>query len=222
MSTTDRTYTTKYKILKGQLISNFHVQNPTKQIEGPSTPSSIITLMKNYRAAACCSCPGNLVVNGDFADGIPNTDYVIPPGWDLLGGDGNNRISDNPSPSPPSGTARVFQLGNIYNKSYLSQRVPTTEGAAYTLSYYLLDAGNLTGGPWDSSANLIYFRASVSDDNTPIGAVINIPFPTVDAGSGWTLHTSAFVATSSSTLLTFTSSQPPNYFYLTDISVTCG
>ena len=48
---TDNTYENKYKILKGQVIYNSYLQNPRKKLEGPSTPpSSIITLVNNYKA----------------------------------------------------------------------------------------------------------------------------------------------------------------------------
>jgi len=215
----DKSYETKFKILRGQNMSIFHLQNPSKKIEGPiGTASSTLTDIKYYRGPTCI--PGNLVVNGDFADGVVNTLYTIPPGWDLVDGDGNNQISDGIVPPPPVGT-RAFRAGNLYNKSYLRQAIPTVLGVTYTLSYYLFDAGNLTGGPWNASANLIYFSASVSADNTPIGNVISYTYPAVDTGFGWTQFTSRFTATSNSTLLTFTSSQPPQYFYLTGISVSC-
>jgi len=56
MSNTDRSYTTTYNILRGQLIYNFHLENPAKQIEGPITPASVVTVMNNYQpTASCCS-----------------------------------------------------------------------------------------------------------------------------------------------------------------------
>ena len=114
----------------------------------------------------------------------------------------------------------MFSAGNIYHVSYLTQTLATITGRSYTLSYNLLDAGNLTGGPWSAEVNSIYFAASVSVDNTPIGDIISKTYPTVDTGFGWKLISSTFIATSGSTVLTFTTSQPPNYFYLTNISVT--
>lgn len=48
MSITDRTFTTRYNILRGQLIYNFHLQNPTRQLEGQSTPASIVTILQIY------------------------------------------------------------------------------------------------------------------------------------------------------------------------------
>ena len=162
----------------------------------------------------------NLVVNGDFATGTPNTLYVIPPGWDLINGDGNNSIVDPVNPLPPTPGVRAFSAGNIGSKSYLRQGISTKPGVSYKLSYYLYDAGNLTGGPWEAtSANLIYFAASVSDNNTPIGDVISYTYPEVDNGFGWRYIASTFTATSPSTLLTFTTMQPPNQFYLTGISI---
>jgi len=231
MSTTDRTYTTKYNILKGRRLSAFHSQNPTKQIEGPRgvTPSSTLTQLKYPQGDICCLSPpicnpGNLVINGDFANGVPDTDYVIPPGWQLLEGDGNNQITSAPSPAPPpplpAGT-RAFRAGNLYNKSYLTQRIRTVVGIPYTLSYYLFNAGSLNSGNWNSSQNLIYFSASVSENNTPIGPIVSISYPATDNGFGWRNVTSRFIAKEKLTLLTFTIMQPPNFFYLTGITVRC-
>ena len=153
-------------------------------------------------------------------DGSANTSYVIPPGWQLIDGDGNNLILDsymfNSSPSP-----HILSLGNIYHKSYLKQTIPTVEGVTYTLSYWLFDAGSDGGSPWDSNANLIYFSASVSDDNTPIGDVISVSYPAVDPPRAWRNITSRFVAKSTATLLTFTTQQSPLFFLLSSISVTC-
>ena len=62
MSNTDKTYANRYNILRGRLIYNFHLQNPTKQLEGPSTPASIITTMNNSKVSgSCCftSIPDN-------------------------------------------------------------------------------------------------------------------------------------------------------------------
>ena len=61
MSNTDKTYTNRYNILRGQVIYNFHLQNPTKRLEGSSTPASIITTMNNSRAVGpCCSTPTSI------------------------------------------------------------------------------------------------------------------------------------------------------------------
>jgi hypothetical protein len=222
MSNKDTTYMAVNKILRGRFLSSFHSVNPTRQIEGPRdiTPSSTLTDMKYNQQPISSGYSGNLVVNGDFSSGVTNTPYVIPPGWQLIGGDGNNLIADPPYPVPPLPATRAFQLGNIYNKSYLRQVIPTTAGLSYILSYYLFDSGNLTGAPWDATASLIYFSASVSNDNSPIGNVISYTYPAVDNGFGWRLFTYNFTATSNSTILTFTSSQPPLHFYLTGVSIT--
>lgn len=202
------------------MLYNFYLQNPPKNLDG-HIPSSIKKQMRYYLNSVCCVCDNtsNLVVNGDFAAGATDTDYVIPPGWELIDDDGNNQITENPIPPPPSPATRAFRAGNVYRKSFLSQAIPTIPGISYTLSYSLFDAGNLSGAPWDDITNLIYFSASVSDDNTPIGNVISYTYPDVDNGFGWRLITSTFIAASQSTRLTFTSSHPPQFFYLTGISV---
>ena len=231
MSNKDITYTTKYKILNGKVLYNFHSQNPSKQIQGPrgTTPSSTITEMRNFQESVCCTITQacyNLVVNGDFTNGDLRQGYSVVPGWQFIDSDGNNIIIDNPTSLPPIATTRVMELGNLYNKCYLQQTIPTKKDVSYTLSYYLFDAGNVgvpaPSGNWDENQNLIYFSASVSNDNTPIGDVISYAYPAVDNGFGWIRIVSRFVATSNATLLTFTSSQPPRHFYLTGISVSCA
>jgi len=219
MANTDRSYSTRCNTLRGKIIYNFHLDNPTKRIAGTKgVPSSTLTQTKMFDNSIKDN-PGNLVINGDFMDGSTNTLYVIPPGWELIDGDGNNLILDsymfNSSPS-----THILSLGNIYHKSYLKQTIPTITGVAYTLSYWLFDAGSAGGSPWDSNANLIYFSASVSDNNTPIGDVISVSYPAVDPPRAWRQITSRFVATSYATLLTFTTQQPPLYFLLSSISVT--
>ena len=57
MSSTDKTFTSIYNILRGQLIYNFHLQNPTKYLEGPSTAASIVTIMNNSKSTSCCATP---------------------------------------------------------------------------------------------------------------------------------------------------------------------
>jgi len=212
---TDRSYSAKCNTIAGKIIYNFHLQNPTKSLG--STALTQMTIFQNSFTYTPTCIPGNLVVNGDFMDGSANTLYITPPGWELIDGDGNNQIVVNLGPpiSP-----RSFSAGNLYHKSYLRQTIPTVEGVSYTLSYILLDAGS-AGAPWDSSANLIYFSASVSDDNTPIGEVISVSYPDVDPIRAWRRIFSTFVAKSEITLLTFTTQQPPLYFLLTDIWVSC-
>jgi len=209
-------------------IMNRNVQIENRYVAGAGVGAkntALRRLLAKKAVVVNTSCiNGNLVANGEFAEGTPNTEYIIPPGWELLQGDGNNLILDNVTPSPPSGAARVFALGNLFNKSYLRQRLATVKGFSYTLSYYLLNLGNINASEdrWNESQNLIYFSASVSDENSPLGPVISITYPTSDVGFGWTLVRSTFVAISCSTLLTFTSSHSPYYFYLTSVSVSCA
>jgi len=53
MATKDKTYTGINKILRARYLANFHLQNPSKQIEGPRgiTPSSTLSEMKQYLGA---------------------------------------------------------------------------------------------------------------------------------------------------------------------------
>ena len=216
MSSTDRTFTTKYNILRGQLIYNFHVQNPTRQLEGRNTPASIVTIMNNAKATGSC-CPTstptcipndtNLVQNGDFATG--DFSEWIPPG------NPNNTIVNTSPPLPsPAGALYGYKAGNIGSNVTLTQNIPTTVGQTYTLSYYLLDEGYPGSDP-----DTIYFSASVSV--TPIaGSIISYTSPPPNPGFDWTLYSFVFTATSNSTPLIFTTRNDNSYFYLTNISVT--
>jgi hypothetical protein len=217
MPTTDRSYSTRCNTLAGKINYNFHTQNPAKSL-GSSTLAQIKIFQNSFTYIPTC-ISGNLVVNGDFMDGSTNTLYITPPGWELIDGDGNNQIVDSYSPAGPPST-HAFAAANMYHKSYLRQTIPTVEGVTYTLSYWLFDPGS-AGAPWNSNANLIYFSASVSIDNTPIGDVISVSYPAVDPPRGWSHVTSTFIAKSEATLLTFTTQQPPQSFLLTSISVTC-
>jgi hypothetical protein len=211
MSSTDRTFTTRYKILSGKLIYNFHLQNPTKRLEGPNTPASIVTIMNNSKASgSCCSTciPNvtNLVQNEDFATG----DFSE---WDLQGADpypeDNRIISSLPSPAP---AVYGYAAGNIGSNATLTQNISTTVGQTYTLSYYLY--GGLV-----VATGTIYFSASIS--GTPIaGSIITYTSPPEIPAFGWFVYSFVFTASSISTPLTFTTRNDVNFFYLTKISVT--
>jgi hypothetical protein len=222
MSSTDRTFTTRYNILRGQLIYNFHVQNPTRQLEGRNTPASIVTIMNNAKATGSC-CPTstptcipndtNLVQNGDFATGNFSA-------WNLQGADPDpalNKIittSSSPDPLPsPAPAVYGYAAGNIGSNATLTQNISTTVGQTYTLSYYLY------GGVVDGIGSTIYFSASIS--GTPItGSIIIYTSPPGIPPFGWYLYSFVFTASSISTPLTFTTRHDANYLYITNISVT--
>ena len=224
MLNTDRSFTTRYNILRGKLIYNFHLQNPTKQLEGPSTPASIVTTMNNSMATSCCptsstsstSTPtcdptSNLVRNGNFATGNFSQ-------WSLQGTDpipdNNKIITTTPLPSP-AGAVYGYSAGSVGSNSTLTQNISTTVGQIYTLSYYLF------GGVSSGNPTTQYFSASIS--GTPItGSIITYMSPPDNPGFGWTLYSFVFTASSISTPLIFTTRHDSNYFYLTNISVTCS
>jgi len=83
MSNTDKTYANNYNILRGQLIYNFHLQNPTKRLEGQTTPASIITLMNNSRAAGpCCSTSIPVVIDNTPTILVYDTEQGPSVDWD--------------------------------------------------------------------------------------------------------------------------------------------
>jgi|LauGreDrversion4_2_1035121.scaffolds.fasta_scaffold29740_6 hypothetical protein len=57
MSNKDKSYSSINKILRSQFLANFHLQNPSKQLEGPRgvTPSSTLTEMKQYQGVLISS-----------------------------------------------------------------------------------------------------------------------------------------------------------------------
>jgi hypothetical protein len=219
MSNTDRTYTTKCEYLSGKLNYHYHVDNPAKQLSVKSVTQIMMYQNSLTNMPICLS--GNLVVNGDFA--LENTDVLLvrPQGWDITDDEGFNYVPAGFRPPGAPLTTQALRLANKYKKSYLTQSIPTVKGVTYTLSYWLFNNGSVGLGPWDSSANLIYFSASVLGDNTPIGAVTSFSYPTFVPVIPWTKYTSTFVAISNATLLTFTSQQPAGAFLLSSISVSC-
>jgi hypothetical protein len=222
MANTDRSFTTKYNILRGKLIYNFHLQNPTRQLEGQSTPASIVTIMNNYNATDSC-CPTstptcipndtNLVQNGNFATGDFSEWYLQ--GADPFPEDNTIITSTSPVPLPsPAPAVSGYAAGNSGGNATITQNIPTTVGQTYTLSYYLY--GGLTQG-----TATVYFSASIS--GTPIAlSIISYTTPPDNPGFGWTLYSFVFTASSISTPLTFRSRNDVNYFYLTNISVTAS
>jgi hypothetical protein len=72
MANTDISYTARNKILKAQILFNFHLQNLTKQLEGPCgiTPSSVLTEMKLYQGCAsktALDAPTNVVATASLS-----------------------------------------------------------------------------------------------------------------------------------------------------------
>jgi hypothetical protein len=88
------------------------------------------------------------------------------------------------------------------NLGYISQTLATTAGAMYTLDFWLNHGSGAPGTEW-----------LVSVDGNTLMDVHDAP------AFGYTEFTFTFTATSSSTTLQFGFAEPPNWFYLDDVSV---
>jgi hypothetical protein len=100
MSNKDKSYSSINKILRSQFLANFHLQNPSKQLEGPRgvTPSSTLTEMNQYQGILISS------VSVDLCDSLSNiarsTDGII---WTL-----NANTSISSCLTIPSGSTLII------------------------------------------------------------------------------------------------------------------
>jgi hypothetical protein len=147
-----------------------------------------------------------LVVNGGFETG----DFT---GWDYSATLDYAGVDEFP-PDPPHSGIYYGYFGN-YNTDdgtilmgFLSQIIPTTDGASYNVSFWLAYLEENLGDP------LNQFQAKWGDDI--IFAQTNIPG---DDPVIYTQHQFTVNATGSSTVLEFGLSNVPSWIYLDDISV---
>ena len=175
-----------------------------------SCPSDSPPINNGPVIVSSCCVPrvlDNLIVNGSFETG----DFT---GWT----DVSNCILEVQSyalqdfSGPPlPGAPNVAKAGcDVGRDDQLQQSVPTIPGKTYTLSYSLYD---------DGGSAPIYFSASIDMDIIPDSVIDYLTGPD-DPGFYWTQYSFTFVAIQSSTLITFTMQQYPDYFYLTNISLT--
>jgi PKD repeat protein len=138
-----------------------------------------------------------LVVNGGFETG----DFT---GWNLSGPDTNDIVVDDGSItgiSPHSGDY-LAELGPVGSLSYLSQAIPTTPGADYSLSLWLDSPDGETPNEF-----LVAWNGIELFDKSDIPAI------------GWTNLQFTVSATGNSTVLEFGARNDNSYFGLDDVSV---
>jgi hypothetical protein len=84
MRATDKSERTRTLLTKGRVLSNFHRENPSKQIEGPhgTTTASVYTAMENYQAAIAPAEAVNGCLNVKVSD-IAAPIQGLPPYWGL-------------------------------------------------------------------------------------------------------------------------------------------
>jgi len=137
--------------------------------------------------------PTCLVVNGGFETGS------LPPWTDT----GDTSFTGVGSPAiPHSGSFALFS-GPSTSDGFIDQTIPTTDGTAYDVSFWLQNVDT-------SSTNR--FGAS-------FGSVTLVPEAT-QAAFGYTLFTFTNVVPGANADLHFIFYNPPSYFYLDDVCVT--
>jgi hypothetical protein len=141
MPTQDSSWTTQILIRKGQVLANFHAQNPTKQIEGPrgTTSASTLTASKAYQgplATVSTNSPTEYISISDIADleNIDGTDtwvlranttilanqiLQVPTGFPLSVGAGKTITNFGTILVSGSGTALV-NFGTVQNRSRIT------------------------------------------------------------------------------------------------------
>jgi hypothetical protein len=138
----------------------------------------------------------NLVTNGGFETG----DFT---GWTQSGNTSFTAVSTTFDGTGPHSGTYAAHFGPNTGLGFISQALATTAGASYTLTFWLAHPYADSGTEW------------------LVQAGGNTLMDVHDAGNfGYTQFTFTFTATSTSTVLRFGFLEPPNYFFLDDVSVT--
>lgn len=163
--------------------------------------SLIAKLVRISLAVAMLSLGTALVAqvqNGGFETG----DFT---GWTLSGDTSFIGVCSTPTCpgnfAPYDGTYAAY-FGPVGDTATISQEIPTTPGAMYTLDFYLANPGGGTPN---------YFQAALGTANFTI--------TNFGAAFGWTEFSLTDQATTSQTELSFTFRNDPGYWFLDDVSV---
>jgi hypothetical protein len=137
----------------------------------------------------------NLVANGDFETGSFS-------GWTQWGDTSFTAVAGTFGGVAPHGGSFHAHFGPTSGLGGIYQDLNTTTGASYTLSFWLAHPVTNSGTEWIVQVG----GATLMDVH--------------DTGSfGYTQFTFTFTATSTTTRLQFGFLEPPDYFYLDDVSV---
>ena len=184
---------------------------------------------------ASSACAANLLTNGGFEiDGPAANDATNPgigstaiTGWKVVNNSGTTVDDGNDvlwignggyDLYTPFGTDFLDLTGTVDHFPYpgVTQSVSTILGQAYTLSFYLGVSDNFGGGP---------VSATVRVGPTAESPIMSMTF--VDPGTSgisingslWTLQTFDFVATSTTTAVTFVGAEGGDFIGLDDVDL---
>ena len=145
--------------------------------------------------------PPNLVVNGTFVGGSSHT----ATGWTFTAATASSDFQYSSIATLPAPGGATVQAGFGATSSYydmISQAIATQSGQEYSVQFYLLASG---------ANGSVYSQFGTGADQFLLNGAGG---PTT-----WTLEQYTYVATASSTTLTFGGYTPPGWYYVTDVSV---